>query len=139
MDKVKVINGKNRVLGRLACEAINEAKKGKQVKIINAEDIIITGRRKNTVKRYQDKFNLRNIGNPKKSPKIVSRRPDLFVKGRIRRMLAKEKSMNKKIKKRIKAYIGNPENLKAETKQNKEKLSKPHITIEKLCQEIGKK
>lgn len=133
----KVIDAENRAVGRLATKAIKEAKKNEQVKIINAEKAIITGKRKGIVKRYRKKFNLRNIGNPKKSPKIVSRRPDLFVKGRIERMLDREKNMSKKIKKRIKAYIGNPENLKAEKVKNTGKKNKPHVTIERLCREIG--
>ena len=40
---MKVIDGKNTVLGRLASFAAKEALKGEEIKIINCEQVIITG------------------------------------------------------------------------------------------------
>lgn len=136
---MKIINGRNKALGRVGSKAVEEALKGKKVRIINSEDIIVTGKRENIIEKYRDKFNLRDIGNPRKSPKTVSRRPDLFVKKAIRNMIPREKKRGKKAERRIKAYLGDPEEMEEEAEEFGEKKTDiEHLTVEQICKELGK-
>lgn len=132
---MKIINGKEKKLGRLSSEAVKNAMKGEEVKIINAEEVKITGRKQKTIEKYRKKFNLRDPGNPEKSPKMVSRRPDLFVKKVIKGMIPTEKRKGKKAQKKIKVYTRNPKDL--ETKEPKEKIDTKHIKVKKLCKRLG--
>ncbi|MFW5903038.1 MAG: uL13 family ribosomal protein [archaeon] len=135
-----VINGKGKPLGRIASKAAEEAQKGKEVRIINAEKAIVVGKKQNIIQKYRDKFNLRDLGNPRKSPKTISRRPDLFVKRVTEKMLPMGKRRGKKAKKRIKAHLGEPEGIKKESDDKLEiKTDRQHITIKKLCEELGLK
>ena len=81
---MKVIDGKNAVLGRLASYAAKESLKGEEVKIINCEQVIITGSRKFIEKDFQEKRE--KIGSGQKGPKI-SRASEKIVKRAIRGML----------------------------------------------------
>ncbi len=140
MNKMYIINGEGKPLGRIASKASEEAQKGKEVRIINSEKAIIVGKKQNIVQKYRDKFNLRDLGNPRKSPKTISRRPDLFIKRATEKMLPMKKQRGKKAKKKIKAYLGVPEGLEEKSEDNiKIKKDKPHITIKELCEELGLK
>lgn len=136
---MKVINAEGKPLGRIASKTAEEAQKGKEIRIINSEKSIIVGKKQETIKKYKDKYSLRNLGNPRKSPKTISRRPDLFMKKTVEKMLPMEKQKGKKAKKRIKAYIENPEDLEESENEIEEKTNKPHITIKDLCKELGQK
>lgn len=133
-----VIDGRGKAIGRIASEASEESLKGKKVRVINSEEAIIVGGEKNIVNKYKEQFNLRDLGNPEKSPKVVSRRPDLFLKKIIKRMLPKEKERGRKAERRIKAYMGDPEELKKNAEDSgKVKTDKDHITVEDLCEKLG--
>ena len=45
---IKIIDGKNTVLGRLASFAAKEALKGEEIVVLNCEQVIITGNKKNS-------------------------------------------------------------------------------------------
>jgi len=81
-----VIDGENCRLGRLGTFVASELKKGEQVKIINAEKIVITGDPVQIKQNYKALYDIKDISNPRKSPKM-SKRPDLFVKRCIRGMV----------------------------------------------------
>ena len=49
---MKIIDGKNAVLGRLASYAAKEALKGENIIILNCEKVIVTGNRKNIRERF---------------------------------------------------------------------------------------
>lgn len=135
---MEVLNAEGRSVGRISSEASEKALKGKKVRIINSEKAVVTGNKKEILEKYREKFNLRNIGNPEKAPKTVSRRPDLFMKKTVKGMIPENKRKGKKAIRRIKAYINNPENLESKNKEsNKQKKDKNHITVKKICEKLG--
>ncbi len=137
--KMHIINAEGKPLGRIASEAAEKALNGKEVRIINSEKAIIVGQQQEIINKYTEKFQLRDLGNPRKSPKTISRRPDLFIKNTVKKMLPMEKQRGKDAQKRIKAVMGDPEKQKEETKNEiTEKKDKPHITIKELCKSLGK-
>ena len=106
---MKVIDGTNAVLGRLASYAAKQALLGEEIVIVNCEKVIITGNRQNILEDFRDKRT--KIGSGQKGPKI-SRVPYMIVKRAIRGMLSHRKGRGKEALARIMCYEGIPEKYK---------------------------
>ncbi len=133
-----VIDGENCILGRLSTYAAKEALNGEDVKIVNAEKIIILGTPKTTVEEYRYRFYLRDPADPMKSPDYP-KRPDMFVRRTIRGMLPWKRSTGKDAFRRVMAYMGVPKELAGKGKKVGElkDMHKPRITVEELCKNVG--
>ncbi len=102
----KIIDGKNAVLGRLASYAAKEALKGEEIIILNCEEIIITGNKKNIEKGFEEKRS--RVGHSQKGPRH-SKSSEKMVKRTIRGMLPDHRKGRGKIAfKKIKCYVGVP-------------------------------
>ena len=64
---VKVIDGKNAVLGRLAVYAEKKLLKGEKVVVLNCGEIIITGNKKSIRADFEEKRT--KVGSGQKGPK----------------------------------------------------------------------
>ena len=106
---MKVIDGTNAVLGRLASYAAKQALLGEEIVIVNCEKVIITGNRQNILEDFRDKRT--KIGSGQKGPKI-SRIPYMIVKRAIRGMLSHRHTRGKEALARIMCYEGIPEKYK---------------------------
>ena len=103
---MKIIDGKNAVLGRLASYVAKEALKGEEIVILNCEQVIITGNRKDIKERFEAKR--RRVGSSQKGP-VHSRSAEKIVKRTVRGMLPDHRRGRGKIAfKRIICYIGIP-------------------------------
>ncbi len=106
---MKIIDGKNAILGRLASYAAREALKGEEIAIVNCEQIIITGNKNNMIKELEIKRG--RVGSTEKGPK-VSRTSEKIVKRVIRGMLPNYRVGRGRLAfKRIKCYVGVPKEL----------------------------
>lgn len=113
---MKVIDGKDAVLGRMAAVVAKDLMKGEEVAIVNCEDVIITGN-KNEIK---DKFESKRtkVGSGQQGPK-VSRLTERVVKRAVRGMLPNHRQgRGKQAYQRLKCYVGVPKEL-----ENSEKIS----------------
>ena len=111
---MKIIDGKNAVLGRLASYAAKQALEGEEIVILNCEDVIITGRRKNIQKEFEEKRG--RVGSSQKGPKI-SRLSERIVKRAIRGMLPDHrKGRGRQAYKRIMCYKGVPKEFEEKKK-----------------------
>jgi large subunit ribosomal protein L13 len=107
---MKVIDGKNAVMGRLASYVAKESLKGEEVNIVNCEDVIITGNKKFIKEDLQKKREM--IGSGQKGPHI-SRTSEKIVKRAIRGMLPDHREgRGKEAFQRIKCYVGVPPEFK---------------------------
>jgi large subunit ribosomal protein L13 len=107
---MKVIDGKNAVLGRLASYVAKESLKGEEVSIVNCGEIIITGNKKFMEQDMQKRREM--IGSGQKGPHI-SRTSEKIVKRAIRGMLPDHREgRGKEAFKRIKCYVGVPPEFK---------------------------
>ena len=103
---MKIIDGKNAVLGRLAGYAAKEALRGEEVVILNCEEILITGNKKNIEKNFREKRG--RVGSTQKGPKH-SRLTEKIVKRVIRGMLPTPRwGRGKEALKRIICFVGTP-------------------------------
>ena len=106
MENVKVIDGENAILGRLASYVAKQALKGENIVILNCEKIIITGNKANIKEKYLQMK--RRVGTIQKGPK-VSLSVDKLVKRTIRGMLPEHRwGRGRDSMKRIRCYIGTP-------------------------------
>lgn len=108
-----IIDATDAILGRMAAAAAAAALKGKEdVIIINAENAAISGSRESVFLKYKFK---KEVGDQIKGP-FMSRMPDRIVRRTIRGMLPWHSSRGRTAFRKVKVYIGNPDNLKATEK-----------------------
>lgn len=117
---MKIIDGKNAPLGRLASYAAKEVLKGKEISVVNCDQIIITGNKKNIEEEF---FATRQrVGSGQRGPKI-SRTSEKIVKRSIRGMLPNHrKGRGKQALKMIKCYVGIPKEFQESEKIIIEKI-----------------
>jgi ribosomal protein uL13 len=103
---MKIIDGKDAVLGRLASFVAKRLLEGEEIIIVNCEKMIITGNKKKIQENFEKKRS--KIGSGQKGPK-VSRLSERIVKRAIRGMLSNHrKGRGKEAFKKIKCYVGVP-------------------------------
>ena len=121
---MKIIDGSDTVMGRLASYVAKESLKGEEFAVVNCEKIIITGNKKSIKREFQERRS--RVGSSQKGPKI-SQLADRIVKRTIRGMLPDYRNgRGREAWKRIKCYVGIPKELEKEkmVKAGKEKISK---------------
>jgi len=119
---MKMIDGRGAILGRLSSYAAKEALKGEEIIIVNCDQIIITGNKKDIEKEYQEKRS--RVGSSQKGPKH-SKSSEKIVKRTIRGMLPEHRfGRGREAFKRIKCYVGVPKEFQ-ESKTIKAGKEKP--------------
>jgi len=137
---MKVYDGSGQILGRIATRIAKNLLRGENVSVINCEKAVISGDPKTTEKHY---FERRKRGDPHHGP-FFPRTPQGIVRRTIRGMLSYHKPKGKEAFRRLKIYVGVPDELK-----NKEfikikeadvnRLRCKHITIGDLSIALGSK
>jgi len=128
---MKVIDGKNATLGRLASYAAKQALLGEEIVILNVEKVIITGSR--SAIREDFMATRRRTGSNFRGPRI-SKKPEEVVKRVIRNMLPNFRwGRGKEALEKIKCYVGTPKEYENAKKiiAGKEKTNK-FITVEEM-------
>ncbi len=124
-----LIDGSDKVLGRLSSSVAKLLLKGNKVNLVNAEKIVISGHTLSILSNYKQRMDLKDKANPEHSP-YWSRRADLFVKRVIRGMLPYKKPKGKDAFKLLKVYTGIPKEFK-DSKQYDIKVKGPSEVFEK--------
>jgi len=133
-----IIDASNLILGRMASEVAKMLLNGDNVVIVNAEECIMSGDIKSAINRAQQFL---KTGSPKYGP-FHSRRPDLILRRSIRGMLPCDKQKGRLAYKRLKVYIGIPEELGNKSIRTIErasatKLRGPFFKLKDLAKAIG--
>ena len=121
---MKIIDGKNAILGRLASYAAKEALKGEEIVILNCQDIIITGNKQNILGKFKEQRS--RMGSGQRGPRHI-KTSDMIVKRVIRGMLPNfREGRGRDAFKRIKCYVGMPKEFENSKKivSGKEKRTK---------------
>ena len=106
---MKIIDGTNMILGRLATKSAKLAISGEEVAIINAEKVVVVGRKKEVLDNYKRKYvRGTSVGGP-----FILRGPDRLVRRCIRGMISYKTPLGKEAYKRVMCYVGNPKQLTA--------------------------
>jgi len=128
---MKLIDGKGAILGRLASYVAKETLKGEEIIILNCDQVIITGNKKNIEESFHEKRS--RVGSSQKGPKH-SKSSEKIVKRTIRGMLPEHRfGRGREAFKRIKCYVGIPKEFQ-ESKTIKAGKGKPFkfITIKEV-------
>jgi large subunit ribosomal protein L13 len=108
-----IVDGTNMIAGRLCSHVAKLLINGNRVSIVNTENVMLSGDRDAIIKSYRQFLEIASINNPKFGP-FHPRRPDTMITKMVRGMLPKKPS-GKTAFKRLRAYLGVPNELKSMT------------------------
>jgi large subunit ribosomal protein L13 len=133
-----VINGEGLVLGRMCSKVAKRLLNGEEVIVVNAEKVVLSGKKKSKVAEAKQFL---EVGAPERGP-FHSRRPDRIVRKTVRGMVPWKQAKGKTAYKRLKVYLGVPDELAGQPMETIEevsasKLKGPHFTLGELAVEVG--
>jgi large subunit ribosomal protein L13 len=137
-NQVTLINADGLILGRMASKVAKKLLNGEKVIIVNAEKAVLSGKKKSKVAEAKEFL---EVGSPRRGP-FHYRRPDRILRKTVRGMLPFKQPKGKSALKRLKVFMGVPEELRdLKTVALKEaqaaKLKGPYFTLAELAKEIG--
>ncbi|MCK4589895.1 MAG: 50S ribosomal protein L13 [Nanoarchaeota archaeon] len=138
---MKVINGENLILGRLASYIAKQVLLGEEITLVNCEKIMVSGDKKQIFAKHKQK---QQRGHPRWGP-FTPRRPDSFVKRSIRGMVPRKKTRGRDALKKIKCYVGVPNEFKDAQLETLEKINVQkipnlkYVTVGDICKILGGK
>jgi large subunit ribosomal protein L13 len=136
-----IVDGSNMIAGRLCSHVAKLLIKGNRVSIVNSENIMISGDRDAIIEQYRKFLEIASITNPKFGP-FHPRRPDTMISRMVRGMLPKNKPSGKTSLKRLRAYLGVPNELRSKktTQFEDAKIRRPspyYTTLGELGRMVG--
>ena len=130
-----VIDATDAPIGRLASIVAKRLLNGEEIFIVNAENAIITGSKDEIVARYKKK---REIGGTKRKGPYFPRMPHMILKRTVRGMLPYQQPKGRNAYKRLKVFIGIPDELKdKEIEKSELQKSINYITLKELSEYLG--
>ncbi len=106
---MKVIDADNLIMGRLASIVAKDLLKGEKIVITNAEKSVISGNKKAIQEKYAHRMERKSIINPQRFGPKFPRRPDGILRRTVRGMLPYKTARGREAYKRLKVYVGMPE------------------------------
>lgn len=131
-----IIDANGATLGRLSTSTAKRLLGGEEIAIINSEKAIISGKKSSIKNHYKQK---RKVGTYRKGP-FFPRMPDMIVKRTIRGMIPYQTPHGREAFKRLKCYIGVPnefEGKKFEIIEEAKKQPIDYVTIKELSKSLG--
>ncbi len=109
-----IVDGTNMIAGRLCSHVAKLLIEGNRVSIVNTENVMLSGHRDTIIRSYRKFLEIASINNPKFGP-FHPRRPDTMITKMVRGMLPKKPS-GKTAFKRLRVYLGVPDELRSKAK-----------------------
>ena len=140
-NKQIVVDVANCISGRICSHVSKLLLQGNRVAIVNAEKAMLSGNRYKTISLYKEHLEINSVTNPIHGP-FHPRRPDTILTKIVRGMVPKSKASGIEAFKRLRVYIGIPEELKNIEPEsfNDSKITKPasyYITVGDVAKQIG--
>ncbi|MEM0088517.1 MAG: 50S ribosomal protein L13 [Archaeoglobaceae archaeon] len=136
----RVIDAEGHVLGRLCSVIAKRLLNGEKIVVVNAEKAIVTGSKANVFQRYKDKY---DRGSKEKGP-YFPRHPERIFKRTVRGMLPWGSRRGREAYRRLRVFIGVPEELKGKEFEKVEialfeKVSKTEkfVLLEEISKHLG--
>ena len=126
-----IIDANNMVLGRLASVIAKRLLNGEEIIVVNAEKAIIQGSRSQIIEEFNWR---RTVGKQRKGP-FYPKRPEMIFKRTVRGMLPHQKTRGREALKRLRVYIGVPQEYREQTPERVEeaaKIPKMAVTLEEI-------
>ena len=136
-----IVDASNLIMGRLASVVAKRLLNGEKIAIINAENAVLSGRKASRLEEFKQFFEVKSKTNPKYTPQHP-RRPDTILRRVIRGMLPMDKAKGRKAFKRLKVYVGVPDEAKGRETQtipeaSASKLKCGYVYLGKIAEELG--
>lgn len=136
-----VVDGAGHIAGRLASIVAKRLLEGWRVVVVNTEKILISGKMSSIRREWEARLEISSVTNPKHGP-FHPRRPDTIFARMVRGMIPRKKAKGKAALKRLRTYIGVPEEYKnAEKTTFKEAMiTKPeayYVSLGEIAKLIG--
>jgi large subunit ribosomal protein L13 len=140
-NKHVVVDVSNCISGRVCSKISKLLLQGNRVSVVNAEKVMVSGNKYQVIESYKKNLEVSSVTNPIHGP-FHPRRPDTIITRMIRGMVPKRKPSGMQAFKRLRVYIGTPEELKNSTMKTFEdtKITKQqsfYISIGDLAKQIG--
>lgn len=140
-QKQIVVDASNCIAGRVCSHVSKLLLKGNRVVLVNAEKSMLSGNRYKTIELYKEYLEINSVTNPIHGP-FHPRRPDTILTKMVRGMIPKQKSSGVEAFKRLRVYIGVPEQFKTVKLESFEdtKITKPssyYISMGDVAKQIG--
>jgi large subunit ribosomal protein L13 len=140
-QKQIVVDAANCIVGRMCSHVAKLLLQGNRVAIVNAEKAMLSGNRYKTISLYKEHLEINSVTNPIHGP-FHPRRPDTILTKMVRGMIPKSKASGIEAFKRLRVYIGIPEELKNIEPEsfNDSMITKPasyYITVGDVAKQIG--
>ncbi len=139
-DDFTVIDASGHILGRLSSKIAKRLLNGEKIVVVNAEKAVITGDKYMVFERYKEKY---DRGSKEKGP-YFPRHPEKIFKRTVRGMLPWKSSRGRDAYRRLRVFMGVPEELKGrefETIEDAtlEKVSKTdkYVTLAEVSRYLG--
>jgi large subunit ribosomal protein L13 len=129
------------IAGRMCSHVSKLLLKGNRVTIVNSEKAMLSGNRYKTIDLYKEFLEINSVTNPIHGP-FHPRRPDTMLTKMVRGMVPKTKTSGIEAFKRLRVYIGIPDqfmNKKAESFEDS-KITRPpakYISMGEVAKQIG--
>lgn len=140
-QKQIVVDAANCIVGRMCSHVSKLLLQGNRVAIVNAEKAMLSGNRYKTISLYKEHLEINSVTNPIHGP-FHPRRPDTILTKMVRGMVPKSKASGIEAFKRLRVYIGIPEELKniGQESFKDSMITKPasyYITVGDVAKQIG--
>jgi large subunit ribosomal protein L13 len=140
-NKLIVVDAANCISGRLCSKVSKLLLQGNRVSVVNAEKVMLSGNKYEIIESYKKRLEIGSIINPIHGP-FHPRRPDTIITKMIRGMVPKRKSSGMQAFKKLRVYIGVPDELKNSTMQTFDdaKITRPeafYTSMSDVAKQIG--
>lgn len=136
---MKVIDADGLIVGRMASKVAQMLMSGEEVVILNSEAALFTGSRDSVFYEFKRK---RELTHKRKGP-FYPRMPDKIVKRSIRGMIPYQKPSGRAAYKRLKVFIGTPDEYKKSKAKKIEEAklqgSNKFVTVGEISTRLGSK
>ncbi|HSA75837.1 MAG TPA: 50S ribosomal protein L13 [Candidatus Nitrosocosmicus sp.] len=140
-NKLIVVDAANCISGRLCSKVSKLLLQGNRVSVVNAEKVMLSGNKYEIIESYKKRLEIGSVINPIHGP-FHPRRPDTIITKMIRGMVPKRKSSGIHAFKKLRVYIGVPDELKNSTMQTFDdaKITRPesfYTSMSDVAKQIG--
>lgn len=136
-----VIDATDCIAGRMCSHVSKLLLKGNRVLVVNSERAMLSGDRYKTIDLYKEYLEINSVTNPIHGP-FHPRRPDTILTKMVRGMIPKTKTSGIEAFKRLRVYIGTPDqlrNMKTESFEDSKITRSPsrYISVGEVARQIG--
>jgi large subunit ribosomal protein L13 len=136
-----IVDATDCIAGRVCSHISKLLLEGNRVSVVNSENAMLSGNRYMTIDLYKRYLEINSVTNPIHGP-FHPRRPDTILTRMIRGMVPKTKTSGIEAFKRLRVYIGIPEELKNKKAESFEdakitRAPSKYISVGEVAKQIG--